>query len=416
MTKHFIAVTAFAALSLACGPKSGSGGGSDGGSAAEPAPTAIGQATGATVSAKMGTAGGTLISADGLVELIVPSGALSQDLDLTLTPASNEAPLGVGYTVRMGPDGTTFAKPVSLVFHYEKLATGTVPELLFGAFQDSNKMWQSTGAPVIDTTAKTATVLLEHFSDWTLSTCARLEVDRYVLAAPTDEATVHLIEQCGEPGTGLIGRTQLTPHPVTWSASDMLGKAVTSGLTASGSTAKIKAGTISAGDPRLKVKAQWQSPAGTRVLSDDIATSTLLSVAIDGQSYIMTTAFVQTLGGKSAVNGTGPAGGVSVGAPVTGVGGASSDPQNGIVVSVQLMNPDRTYLDSYILPCSSDIKWLRTTVGIGHANKERQYITGTFDGTLAISRGETTCNMMTVGKHDEVSVTGAFYAIWQNFN
>src|SRR5687768_10024072 len=97
-----VRLSALAALiAVACGP-----GGSSG-----PMPTPQGTATGPAVTAMVGPQGGRLISADGRFELVVPAGALGATVELSMTPITNEAPLGHGAGVRLAPDGTVFTAP-----------------------------------------------------------------------------------------------------------------------------------------------------------------------------------------------------------------------------------------------------------------------------------------------------------------
>jgi hypothetical protein len=79
----------------------------------------------------VGTSGGTVTSADGNARVIIPAGALSSDVTITIaanagasSPADATA-VGTAYT--FGPEGTTFAKEITvgLAFDLTKLPAGT---------------------------------------------------------------------------------------------------------------------------------------------------------------------------------------------------------------------------------------------------------------------------------------------------
>ena len=63
--------------------------------------------------------GGTLVSRDGTVELIIPAGALSKKTNMSIQPITNLMPNGNGLAYSLEPSGIQFQKPVQLVFHYD---------------------------------------------------------------------------------------------------------------------------------------------------------------------------------------------------------------------------------------------------------------------------------------------------------
>ena len=100
-------------LSAACG-----GGSSPSPTPAEP-PSATGKGTpiGHPVAMKIGVAGGSLTSDDGVLTVSVPAGAVSADVDITVQVITNTAPSPVGNAYRIAaPAGTVFAAPIALVF------------------------------------------------------------------------------------------------------------------------------------------------------------------------------------------------------------------------------------------------------------------------------------------------------------
>lgn len=77
---------------------------------------------------QVGPAGGTLTLAGGKVRVVVPAGAVTAPVTLTATPRSGAfpaAPSGwrvVGQVYDLGPDGTTFAQPVTVTMPYDRAA------------------------------------------------------------------------------------------------------------------------------------------------------------------------------------------------------------------------------------------------------------------------------------------------------
>src|SRR5882724_2188023 len=80
--------------------------------------TAVGTPIGSPVTKTIGTAGGTIISADGRAELNIPAGALSSDLAISIQPITNECPNGIGIAYDFLPNGTKFLIPATFTFHY----------------------------------------------------------------------------------------------------------------------------------------------------------------------------------------------------------------------------------------------------------------------------------------------------------
>jgi len=378
-------------------------------------PTAVGTPTAPPRVAKVGAAGGTLESADKRVKLIVPPGALASEVELKMTPLTNETPLGLGYAVRLEPDGTTFAVPAKLVFAYGAWGGSTAPELLLGATQGPDKSWTIAGGSVLDTAAKTLTVDLPHFSDWSLGACAALTASTYVLVAG-QEAALAVEEQCEQPLPGLmLGGISRTSHQVGWGKRDRAGNPGPGQLKDHGSTATL-VGEAVTGDPLVTISAEWRSPRGTRVFTDDIATNTTATFTIEGVTVNSEVTFLTTHQGKTSINASSKTGTFTAAVRLTGVGTASTDPAGGEGLVANGVVGDTDYFDDYIIPCTNDIRYLETTVTIGRANRERQYITGTWEGTLGLVRGEVTCNSSPTPGVEHVAVTGTFYAIWQNLD
>jgi hypothetical protein len=127
--------------------------------------TAIGTPNGNPVTKTVGVAGGTISSADGRMDLIIPPGALSSDLAITIQPITNECPGGLGAGYDFLPNGTKFSTPATLVFHYtDSDVNGTDPDLIYYATQDSSQAWGVDIEKDVDTVAKTISFNVHHFS------------------------------------------------------------------------------------------------------------------------------------------------------------------------------------------------------------------------------------------------------------
>ena len=132
-----------------------------------PETTAVGTSTGLAETKTIGAGGGMLSLLDGRLELIVPSGALSSDLTLSAQPITNNAFGGLGTAYRLGPEGTTFAKPITLVFKAkaEDLAIVSI-EGMGIAFQDAEGYWKRLPGAIFNATDNTLSVTTDHFSDY----------------------------------------------------------------------------------------------------------------------------------------------------------------------------------------------------------------------------------------------------------
>ena len=131
--------------------------------------TDIGTPTGVLSDTTIGPTGGTLRSADGRLTLTIPADALSSATTISIQPVTNNAPLGLGFGYRLLPEGTTFAKPVVLTFHYDEQLLQQSPEdFLWIVTQAGDRSWNALLKSVLDKNAKTVAVTATHFSDWLL--------------------------------------------------------------------------------------------------------------------------------------------------------------------------------------------------------------------------------------------------------
>ncbi|MEK7757663.1 MAG: phosphoribosylglycinamide synthetase, partial [Planctomycetota bacterium] len=140
-----------------------------------PRTTDVGTPSGSPVEKTIGPAGGTLASADDLLTIEVPAGALGADTQLGIQPLTSTAPNGLGSGFRLMPAGTTFSSPVTLTFKptTEQLA-GTVLALTGVGYQDSSGFWRWIRGVERDEANGRVSVTTTHFSDWSLLAGAQL--------------------------------------------------------------------------------------------------------------------------------------------------------------------------------------------------------------------------------------------------
>jgi hypothetical protein len=129
---------------------------------APPAPRGVGRV--------LPSAGGTVVSADGTAELVVPPGAVSAPADLGIAvlrgaavPAAPEGRRALG-AVQLGPSGMRFASPVSVTVPLlRSLPPGTA--LAARSFDDSGALGPDEGLiAMVGALGNRATVQVTHFS------------------------------------------------------------------------------------------------------------------------------------------------------------------------------------------------------------------------------------------------------------
>ena len=132
--------------------------------------TPVGTPIGNPDTKTIGTTGGSIKSTDGRIELIFPAGALTANTTISIQPVTNTCPGGIGISYHLMPDGATFSKPVNLIYHYSKEeVNGTLPYLLYIAYQDNAMQWKADFKKRnVDTAAKTVTLGITHFSIWSM--------------------------------------------------------------------------------------------------------------------------------------------------------------------------------------------------------------------------------------------------------
>jgi len=133
----------------------------------EPLVTAVGIPAGPLVSGSIDASGGTLSSADGILQLSVPAGAVSASTTFSIQPIVNHCPGGHAVAYRLLPDGVMFSKPVSLTFAYSDSLVAD-EKFVALAYQGADNTWFSPKSVSLDEGDNTISVQTKHFSDWTV--------------------------------------------------------------------------------------------------------------------------------------------------------------------------------------------------------------------------------------------------------
>ncbi len=162
-----------------------------------PQPTARGTAAGSAVTATIGTAGGSIASADGRLSLTVPAGALASPTALSIQPITNLCWGGVGAAYRITPDGTTFARPATLTF---SLSAADLTSARIGAFavatQDADGYWIWMPGVVRNAGPESLSVPTSHLSDY--SPLAGLQLSPFSASIGEGQTQALSIQDCCE--------------------------------------------------------------------------------------------------------------------------------------------------------------------------------------------------------------------------
>ena len=128
--------------------------------------TPVGLPIGTAITKTIGTTGGEIYSNDGRIKVIIPAGALDAPKEFNIQAISNELPEGIGQAYRLGPHGSQFSKPVTVLFNYMPADTmDTRAEFLDIAYQDEQGTWQMMTNTVLNKTQHSIAVATSHFSD-----------------------------------------------------------------------------------------------------------------------------------------------------------------------------------------------------------------------------------------------------------
>lgn len=115
----------------------------------------------------IGPEGGTVISPDGQIQIVIPPGALANETEIGIQPITNTATSGIGTGYRLTPHGKVFQKKVTVQFAYgSKTGRISSSKALEVAYQNDKGVWVGIGNAVNDPVQKTIRVQTDHFSDW----------------------------------------------------------------------------------------------------------------------------------------------------------------------------------------------------------------------------------------------------------
>ncbi len=139
--------------------------------------------------AVIGASGGKLTSTDGLLEINVPSGAVSANTEISVARITNTSSSGFGLNYRLTPH-INFQKPVTLTFSYQgyedKMGMAAATGI---SYQDEQGVWQLKLQSNIDTINKKISVTTDHFSDWSLTSLLKL-TPAYSEIRPNESVTL----------------------------------------------------------------------------------------------------------------------------------------------------------------------------------------------------------------------------------
>jgi hypothetical protein len=177
--------------------------------------TPVGTPTGTPVSKSIGQAGGTLLSADGKLLLTIPAGALTVATNITIQPVTSTMPGSLGLSYDLKPNGTKFAVPVTLTFHYDSTqAVDKDPNFLFIAYQDSSGAWKGDATNRdVDTVAKTTTLSVSHFTTFDAGEWIFLETSSNLMLQAGQTCDLSLVQTLVTvvPGIAVVTETQHIP-------------------------------------------------------------------------------------------------------------------------------------------------------------------------------------------------------------
>jgi probable HAF family extracellular repeat protein len=123
-------------------------------------------------SATVGANGGTIATSDGHVSLEFPAGAATAGSPISVSPASSAVPVPGPWAapVDLGPDGSTFTRPVTLTmsFDAQKLPTG-VPLAAMALYTLVDGGWVEVPGSAVNEVDNTVSAPIAHFSTYAVS-------------------------------------------------------------------------------------------------------------------------------------------------------------------------------------------------------------------------------------------------------
>ncbi len=125
----------------------------------------FGTPDGKLIAKEIGAAGGTIVSDDGRIELVLPKGALTTITAISIQPVTNLAPNGTGKAYQFEPSGTQFKVPVTIIIHYtDEEVKECHPDLMGLGMQDHSGKWEFFDYIDWDSSGKKLVGEINHFS------------------------------------------------------------------------------------------------------------------------------------------------------------------------------------------------------------------------------------------------------------
>jgi hypothetical protein len=181
-------------------------------------PSAVGVPTGASISKFIPAAGGTITSADGIVEIDIPGGALPNGDTITIQNITNTIDNGPGNAYRFLPNGMKFASLVTIKFHYTNDdINGSALDFLGIAFQDSFGFWKPIPVSYPDTVNHIISGQTNHFTDFSKTVYGEMTVLAGSLIAgsppqlPVNKYVTFVIQYADPKNVG-----HYSPFPKDW--------------------------------------------------------------------------------------------------------------------------------------------------------------------------------------------------------
>ena len=174
--------------------------------------TPVGTPIGSPISQSIDANGGTIVSADGILHIIIPTGALSSATTISIQPLTNELPDGVYNGYSLTPDGQKFQKPITLEFHYRDADLDTLDAGgLSVAYQSANKTWEIFEDPILDTINKTVSISTDHFTPYQILIASKLVPNQTTVETGQGTTVTHLGQY--KVTTTTVGRGTTTVFP-----------------------------------------------------------------------------------------------------------------------------------------------------------------------------------------------------------
>lgn len=127
----------------------------------------VGEPLGLAETFDIGAEGGDIKTSDGVIEISIPAGALSNTTTISIQPIENTTPNGIGSSYRLSPEGIEFQMPVTVTFVYSNVSV-SFPEGLGVAYQSTDNIWYWNGTLAHDKDNKRISTQTSHFSSWSL--------------------------------------------------------------------------------------------------------------------------------------------------------------------------------------------------------------------------------------------------------